>query len=136
MVTLLIRWLAGPMELRPRGDGAELADDQLVPKRGVVEEDVTLLKLRGVFQVVVIGVVPHVDVGGSDDVFRKQDVLYSLGKTALGSGMSHMFRSSLVLWDGITSFLWDLPWLRPSWSVRRYCMESSLLEKMKVEKKG
>ncbi len=66
-------------------------DDQLVPKFGVVEEDVALLKLRGVFQVVVIGVVPTWMLGGGNDVFRKQDVLYSLGKTVLGSGMSNMF---------------------------------------------
>ena len=71
-------------ELCPRGDGAELADDQLVPKFGVVEEDVTLLKLRGVFQVVVIGVVPHVDVGGGNDVFQETGRLVFVGKDRVG----------------------------------------------------
>ena len=122
-------------ELCPRGAGAELADDQLVPKRGVVEEDVALLKLRGVFQVVVIGVVPHVDVGGGDDVFQETGRLVFVGKDRVGVwNVKHVsFLLGVVGWHHFLSVGFAVA---TAFLVRRYCMESSLLEKMKVAAGG
>ena len=128
--------VVGPVhhKLNAPGNGAELADDQLVPKRGVVEEDVALLKLRGVFQVVVIGVVPHVDVGGGDDVFQETGRLVFVGKDRVGVwNVKHvLFLLGVVGWHHFLSVGFAVA---TAFLVRRYCMESSLLEKMKVEKR-
>lgn len=57
-------------ELDPAGDGAELADDELVADEGEVVEDVALEACR-VLRVVVVGVVTHLDIGPLDGVLDK-----------------------------------------------------------------
>lgn len=57
-------------ELDPAGDGAELADDQLVADEGEVVEDVAF-KARRILRIVVIGVITHLDIGPLDGVLDK-----------------------------------------------------------------
>ncbi len=57
-------------ELHPAGDGAELADDELVADEGEVVEDVALEACR-ILGVIVVGVVPHLDIGPLDGVLDK-----------------------------------------------------------------
>jgi hypothetical protein len=74
-------------ELDPAGDGAELADDQLVADEGEVIEDVALKACR-VFRVVVIAVVAHLDIGPLDGVLDKAhlgEALHGVGIGGIGS---------------------------------------------------
>jgi hypothetical protein len=69
-------------ELDPAGDGAELADDELVADEGEVIEDVAL-KACGILRVVVVAVVAHLDIGPLDGVLDKAH----LGKAFHGVGI-------------------------------------------------
>lgn len=74
-------------ELDPAGDGAELADDELVADEGEVIEDVALKACR-VFRVVVIAVVAHLDIGPLDGVFDKAhlgEAFHGVGIGGIGS---------------------------------------------------
>ncbi len=66
-------------ELDPAGDGAELADDQLVADEGEVVEDVAFKACR-ILRIVVIGVITHLDIGPLDGVLDKAH----LGETRHG----------------------------------------------------
>ena len=74
-------------ELHPAGDGAELADDQLVADEGEVVEDVAL-EARRILRVVVIGVVTHLDIGPLDGVLDKAhlgEAVHGVGIGGIGS---------------------------------------------------
>lgn len=77
-------------ELDPAGDGAELADDQLVADEGEVIEDVALKACR-VFRVVVIAVIAYLDIGPLDGVLDKAhlgEALHGVGIGGIGSVQS------------------------------------------------
>jgi hypothetical protein len=54
------------------GDHAEFADDQFVYREVKEVFDVFLKVLYG-FEIVVVGIVPHADVGMLDDVFEETE---------------------------------------------------------------
>lgn len=81
-------------ELHPAGDGAELADDELVANEGEVVEDVAL-EARRILRVVVIGVVTHLDIGPLDGVLDKAH----LGEAVHGVGIG-----------GLGPCIWS-PWM-------------------------
>ena len=79
-VTLLRRWLAGPMiNFRSLSDSAEFSDDQAVSEFRIVEQHVVLLESGAVLPVVIVGVIPMEILGALTTFLIKQDVLYSLG---------------------------------------------------------
>ena len=82
-------------ELHPAGDGAELADDELVADEGEVVEDVAL-EARRILRVVVIGVVTHLDIGPLDGVLDKAH----LGEAVHGVGIGGIGSVHLVSLDG------------------------------------
>ena len=67
--------VVGPVhhKLNAPGNGAELADDELVPQERIVMGDMVLKLLRTV-DVIVVGVLPYLDIGSGDDVFQKTDL--------------------------------------------------------------
>ena len=74
-------------ELHPAGDGAELADDELVADEGEVVEDVAL-EARRILRIVVIGVVTHLDIGSLDGVPDKAhlgEAVHGVGVGGIGS---------------------------------------------------
>lgn len=74
-------------ELDPAGDGAELADDESVAEEGEVVEDVAL-KAGGIFRVVVVAVVAHLDIGSLDGVLDKAhlgEAVHGMGIGGVGS---------------------------------------------------
>lgn len=74
-------------ELDPAGDGAELADDELVADEGEVVEDVAL-EARRILWIVVIGVVTHLDIGSLDGVLDKAhlgEAVHGVGVGGVGS---------------------------------------------------
>ncbi|MNP49457.1 hypothetical protein D3C76_1436420 [compost metagenome] len=82
-------------ELDPAGDGAELADDQLVADEGEVVEDVAL-KACGILRVVVVAVVAHLDIGPLDGVLDKAHLGEALHGVGIGGvGSVH----GVLLWD-------------------------------------
>ena len=58
-------------KLGARGDGTEFADDQFVSKFRVIEQNIAPLKGGGIVRVIIVGVVPHENIGGGDDVFQE-----------------------------------------------------------------
>lgn len=47
---------------------AELANNEMVTKNGVIEEHVVLLKARRINRIIVLSVIPDRNIGGGNDV--------------------------------------------------------------------
>ena len=93
-------------ELDPAGDGAELADDELVADEGEVVEDVAL-EARRILRIVVIGVITHLDIG-PDGVLDKAH----LGKPFMG-GVGGSVRAWGSLGSGLRLGPNGIGWSRP-----------------------
>ena len=92
-------------KLRAACDLAELSDDELVPEKGIVEQDIARFKLIGRFFVVVIGIIPDDHVGRPDNVFDKARRAEFVGKGVVGggdfSGVCHGLKALLFAADAV-----------------------------------
>ena len=107
--------VVGPVhhKLNAPGNGAELADDELVPQERIVMGDMVLKLLRTV-DVIVVGVLPYLDIGSGDDVFQKTDLFDRLvGVDGVGvwpvrwmlfQGLGAPFSRARISWALVSGF--------------------------------
>lgn len=74
-------------KLRAGRDLTELADHKMIAELRVVEQHIVPLNPRRIDRIVIIGVVTDRDIRAVTTFLMKQEVLYSFGKTAFGSGI-------------------------------------------------
>lgn len=90
-------------ELRAGRNLTELPDHEMVAELRIVEQHIVPLKPRRIDRIVIIGVVTDRDIRRVTTFLMKQEVLYSFGKTAFGSGIFIIILSFLAVFPSQNS---------------------------------
>ena len=83
------------------GNGAEFADHETVLKLRAVEKHVVSLKIQGGHGVVIVGVVPHGDIGSRNHIFNKARGFVLIGKN--NAGVRNSFHKKSPSYCGLSS---------------------------------